>query len=603
MFIHYGETDLTKYIKVRNVKRPLMSERENYTLSMPSLEGEVYSGHKYKPKTIEIDFALITKDNLTFFRFIEELGRALNVDQPTRLIIGDEPNKYYLAVIDGVTDIDKILSNGFGTLTFLCADPVAYSLEPSIFDFEGVGDFTVHNTGTTKTHPIIRTTFSNDAHFFQATNEVGQTVLIGNRPDVEKSSMPSVLEVLHEPCDTTAKFTATGNVLDSDREITGNCSVNTGSYGICCNNYGTGDKWHGGALRRNIGQNLEEFEVIVEMEHDSKGTVKGQGSTSTTPPANGGTYKCTAKPSLRIRSGRGTGYKKLGSIPYGKTVKVTEISNGWGKVVYGKVTGYSSMTYLSLVSSAKNVKAASSETEEEPSAENRQGRMEVYLFDENSQKLGKFVLKDTYIWYEYTEPEIYIGNKRVLDDKSTPPTPQTTTTKLEDGTKVTSNTDSGKFGKWNEFKGTFKLRREKQGNDYVWSCEVNKISNGSTVRTLASNTLKESSFPTGKLNHIVIWFGQWSDKPVVDTMTVTDIKVNKVNNLENPPMNEILFHAGDELLVDFRKNSIELNSEPFMDRLNIGSKFFAVPQGDSQLTLLSDDNEMDSAVGLTEKWI
>ena len=70
MFIHYGETDLTKYIKVRNVKRPLMSERENYTLSMPSLEGEVYSGHKYKPKTIEIDFALITKDNLTFFRFI-----------------------------------------------------------------------------------------------------------------------------------------------------------------------------------------------------------------------------------------------------------------------------------------------------------------------------------------------------------------------------------------------------------------------------------------------------------------------------------------------------------------------------------------------------
>ena len=86
-------------------------------------------------------------------------------------------------------------------------------------------------------------------------------------------------------------------------------------------------------------------------------------------------------------------------------------------------------------------------------------------------------------------------------------------------------------------------------------------------------------------------------------MAVTSIKVNKVNNLENPPMNEILFHAGDELLVDFRKNSIELNSEPFMNRLNIGSKFFAVPQGDSQLTLLSDDNEMDSAVGLTEKWI
>lgn len=58
-----------------------------------------------------------------------------------------------------------------------------------------------------------------------------------------------------------------------------------------------------------------------------------------------GSYKVTAEPSLRIRSGPDTTYDKLGNIYYGTTVKVTEISGEWGKVSYNGISGWIYLEY------------------------------------------------------------------------------------------------------------------------------------------------------------------------------------------------------------------------------------------------------------------
>lgn len=55
----------------------------------------------------------------------------------------------------------------------------------------------------------------------------------------------------------------------------------------------------------------------------------------------------TASGSLNIRSGGGTDYSKIGSLPKGKRIIVVSESNGWSKVLYhGTKIGYVSSQYL-----------------------------------------------------------------------------------------------------------------------------------------------------------------------------------------------------------------------------------------------------------------
>lgn len=55
---------------------------------------------------------------------------------------------------------------------------------------------------------------------------------------------------------------------------------------------------------------------------------------------------------LNMRSGPGTGYSIITTIPKGAAVSVASVSGGWAKVTYGTRTGYVSVSYLSMTSAA-----------------------------------------------------------------------------------------------------------------------------------------------------------------------------------------------------------------------------------------------------------
>lgn len=71
----------------------------------------------------------------------------------------------------------------------------------------------------------------------------------------------------------------------------------------------------------------------------------GGGNNSGGFPKNG--RVSTSSLPLRIRSGAGTNYKVLGSMPKGASVTITgEGGNGWAKVSYKGINGYASKQYL-----------------------------------------------------------------------------------------------------------------------------------------------------------------------------------------------------------------------------------------------------------------
>lgn len=59
-----------------------------------------------------------------------------------------------------------------------------------------------------------------------------------------------------------------------------------------------------------------------------------------------GQYTCTSKSTLLIRTGHGTNYGSIGSIPGGATVTVTKGDGTWAHIEYNGLKGYASMQYL-----------------------------------------------------------------------------------------------------------------------------------------------------------------------------------------------------------------------------------------------------------------
>ena len=323
----------------------------------------------------------------------------------------------------------------------------------------------------------------------------------------------------------------------------------------------------------------------------------------TAPSTSGSSSSYKTTDNLRIRSGRGTSYKTLTTIPKGTTVAVSDIKDNWGKVTYGGKTGYSSMKYMSKVSGKM---ARADEVTDNVTAEDRMGKIEVYGFDKNGNKLFKMSMKDTSEYYEHSYPEIQIGSKVELTENSSTPAPKTTKVKDEKDEKktVTKKIDSGKYGNWNEFVGWFTIERK---GDY-WKCKIEKIdSSGKVVRKIETEKLRNSSYPTGALANVVVWFGKYKDNISVDVMNVNEIYVTNVGTAPKPKENKPLFQNGDSLIIDFGDQTTRLlrkgQTISMMQHLDIGSEFFSCPTGASEIGIKSDDKDIDVGASIQKRWL
>lgn len=664
MYINYAGIILSDLLEVRSVEIPSLPDRENISINIPSRYGEIYNGFRYNTREITIDFLIKADNQIDYAQCVSDIANALDVNAPSRLYLNDTV-RYFYAVHNGTLSINEIAANvGEGQIKFMCYDPMQYSDDYKMFT--GTKTIDVVNNGTTETYPIIRTNITKPAAFVQVSDsDTGASVLIGSYPIAGNDTTQEKGDILTETCETTTDWLSAGNVVDSDRLVEGAITINSGGYGVKANNFGTttNQKWHGPAVRRNIGSNIQDFEVIATFEHDSKG--KNVSNAANTPPStssNGIKYEVTPKEGLNVREGRGTKYKVLTTMPKGTKVSVTEISGGWGKVTYNSKTGYSSMQYLKQVTNTsathkttanlnlrstrstsgkilltipkgtsikvtdiksgwgavtynnksgyvstqylsvlKTVARDDIQMYSNETADDKLGIIELYGFDSNNQKLFKLSLKDVNSYYEYTHPEVQIGNNVVLKDNESVPAPKTHTEKNDKGENKTVTDLSGKFGKWNEFYGNIKIKRKTVNGKQQWYCEVNKIVNGKVTATLKSSNLVSGSYPKGSLNHVVLYMGAYQDKPTVE-MTLTHLQIKSLNKIPTES-NVNIFKAGDELVIDCKENKVLLNDVPCMDYVDIGSSFFKIPVGNSTYRIISDDADITSSVTLTERWL
>lgn len=600
-YLSYNDYNLTEYVDIYYYNNPLLPERENRSIDIPCMNGLLYNGFKYKSRPIKLHFDVKAKDDTQLKERLEIIARAFDVSEPAKLYV-DDANKYCWAVPKGSIDKEKICK-GYTEieLEFICYDPHVYSDEIKLFESDSDNIVTIENNGSAETYPTVNIAINNEAHFVQVTNYEGKTILLGDRPNVDNESINPVSYTLSDPCENTTDWLPAGNVVDAGRVVDGNITVSANGNYITGSSYGSDMEatWHGPGVRRNLGKNMTDFELRATMIFKAKyGSTDGSGYAKFTP----GTY-ANNEWALMMRSSDSLSAKVLQTIPYGTKIYLSKInsSGSWGYCTYNNISGWVKTEYLIKVSSSNVTKSVETRVTDNGKVENKMGRLELYGFDSNGQKLFKVVLRDSTFWYEYVDPEVWIGNELILEDKKNCPSPKTTTKKDGDKT-VTSSIESGKFGDWNSFYGEVLVRRETINNKQYWALQLNKLVGGRVVRTLRTTMrLTNSKYPTGKLNNIVLWFGQHEDKPVPDEIGLTHLKVMELNSVSEEA-DVINFYPGDEITIECGSGDVLLNGFDCVEKCDIGSEFFECPSGNSQFIVNSDDEEVYASATIKERW-
>ena len=347
-FLKYKDIIVSEFagFGVVTVEMPSIPERNIISKTINGRDGDIYFYNKNTSREITLTFNVRTKNADDYIQTVDDLKNCFKNIEQSKLYIGTE-DKYINTVVKTYDYSDVFISEksffGKGTISFYCADPYFYKGDLKIYD--ELSDEELDNEGDVETFPKIAIEFSEESTFLQVDSDNG-SILLGSYPKAGLAEATAEKTIIEEKCESLSAWASTGNVVDEG--ATGDTLViNEAGRMFSPNITSTQDSgWHGACYRRNLPENTKNFEVTGYFLFYSDYWDVNGGSSSTTSNQ----YKIVANPTLNIRSGRGTSYKKLGSIPYGKTVTVTDISGGWGKVTYNGITGYIYMTYTQKVS-------------------------------------------------------------------------------------------------------------------------------------------------------------------------------------------------------------------------------------------------------------
>jgi len=460
--ITFDGNNLSTYIKVTQVNRGIIPERENRTYTIPKKSGVFYDGYTYKEKVIPVEFMIVNTDLNAVRR---ALASMLDVEAPAQLVFSDEPNYYWMAVPDGKVDLEEILKVGTGSIDFLCPKPWAYKTGESEFILApSQTKLTAINNGSAPTSPKFTVNFASDCGFIGITSPQG-IIQLGNKIAVDAIPVPKsekLIESLFKGTGSASWAKNTFQPLHFNAQASG--TIYESSTDIKVDNFGTwGTKeWHGPVLSKELAVDTLGLNTADNWEVFSK-------------------FHC--------RSYGGDAVRALAMMEFG-------------------------------------------------------------VFDDTGE---------------------YLAGIRMGDSMSV-------TANVGIGVFVGKNADSNgreraqmwDVGKYDWFNGS--VRITKMGNNFNF-----EVFNYSTNRKF-NKTFYSEALGAKKAKTAYLFMGKYKDEVGYNDMSVTHFNFTK-HHTETMKDIPNIFSNGDELVIDNETGKVTLNGVPYYSGLDIGSNFFPLKQG------------------------
>jgi predicted phage tail component-like protein len=130
--ITYAGVDITQWMYVQMVKRDVGTNHVNTMQKVGISDGQMLQYMSRDVKTIVVT-GIVMNDNLVPLR--RSLAAAIDTDEPQQLIFGDEPDKYYLAIVDSQPTFTEGFRSGTISISFVCPDGgIAHSVATNTAD-------------------------------------------------------------------------------------------------------------------------------------------------------------------------------------------------------------------------------------------------------------------------------------------------------------------------------------------------------------------------------------------------------------------------------------------------------------------------------------
>lgn len=102
------------------------------------------------------------------------------------------------------------------------------------------------------------------------------------------------------------------------------------------------------------------------------------------------------------------------------------------------------------------------------------------------------------------------------------------------------------------------------------------------------------------------WFGRYASDPFIDKMAVNQVLFNKLNTSDKYDVGNT-FQDGDQLVIDCESNQVFLNGALFMEQVDIGSEFFELVSGETEVKLIHSSftgvAPPEMKVSIRERWL
>ena len=196
-------------------------------------------------------------------------------------------------------------------------------------------------------------------------------------------------------------------------------------------------------------------------------------------------------------------------------------------------------------------------------------RIEVYLFDEGMNMLGKIGIKDN----SRTQ------NRRAALGRVGP----------YRGAGRNNGYAIGKHNYIKEKLGETTLMHmsvKREGDLYTFY--VGRYRNGRHQSTLTETYLDVKKEYDGKLKYIGLFIGNYKDRPVPNRLRMNNLEVTEIRQL-TVDQTPYIIEEGDEIIIDHVTESVYINGVNYMPLRIAGSEFFHLPKGYSQLEINPPD--------------
>lgn len=173
----FNGIDLTRYFKIKDIRKSMLAPVENSLYGIPGKPGKRLGTTQLGVRYIEVDIRLKSKTKDGLNMDTRRLASMLYSEDLVKLFLPDDSGLYYMAKLDGNTDLTRILTYNDTTLSFICPDPLAYGRTRLV----EVRNSTLINSGSYETSGFFTTKIeSNLSHLLITLQNTGEFIRVNH---------------------------------------------------------------------------------------------------------------------------------------------------------------------------------------------------------------------------------------------------------------------------------------------------------------------------------------------------------------------------------------------------------------------------------------